>query len=296
MKRQANTTSSGRYGKAAASGSLQKPASTGPRRRTATPEQSEILRWTGSLGAVSAEALAHHLQISLASARARLAVARRNGWIGSGRPLAGRPALYTVTAAGLRAAAADGMEPGRVSAASAAHLLACAHVAAALERCYPDHRVLGERELRQHECEHAHRCGCAELALDAHGERRLHRCDLVLWPNADRATMPVAVEVELTIKAPVRLVAICRAWARCREVAGVLYLAPRNVARALQRAVDRAQAQERIVIVGLDTLPWPRELEDGLVAPSGNSLVFPGACSRLSRRPSIRQTLSEFPE
>jgi len=264
MKRQANTTAAGRCGGTAAAESRQKPTSTGLRRRTATPEQSEILRWIGSLGAVSAEALAHHLGISLTSARARLAVARRNGWIGRARPLAGRPALYTVTAAGLRVAAADGIEPGCVSAASAAHLLACAHVAAALERCYPDHGIVGERELRQHEREHAHRCARAELGLDARGEPQLHRCDLMLWPNAHPAPQPVAVEVELTIKAPARLTAICRAWARCREISGVLYLAPPSVARALQRAVDRAQAQERIVIVGLETLPWPRELEDGL--------------------------------
>ena len=152
-----------------------------------------------------------------------------------------------------------------MSAAGAAHLLACAHVAAALERCYPEDRVLGERELRHHEREHGHRCACAELGVGVHGEPQLHRCDLVLWPNAHPARMPVAVEVELSTKAPVRLAAICRAWARSREIAGVLYLAPQNVARALQRAVDRAQAQEHIVIVGLETLPWPRELEDGLV-------------------------------
>ncbi len=274
MTRQAKTASSGRNGRTAAAGSRHRPALTGRQRRVATAEQSEILRWIGSLGAVSAEALAHHLDISLASARARLAVARRNGWLGSSRPLAGRPVLYTATAAGLRAAGARGIEPGCVSAAGAAHLLACAHVAATLERCYPEHRVLGERELRQHEREHAHRCACAELGLDARGQPQLHRCDLVLWPNAGPATMPVAVEVELTIKAPVRLAAICRAWARSREIAGVLYLAPRNVARALQRAVDRAQAQERIVIVGLEALPWPRELEDGVAEANGPAESF----------------------
>lgn len=223
-----------------------------------------MLRWVGSLGAASAEALAHHLDIGLASARARLAVARRNRWIGACRPLAGRPALYTATAAGLRAAGAQGIEPACVSASSAAHLLACAHVAAALERCYPEHRVLGERELRHHEREHGHRSACAELGVDARDEPKLHRCDLLLWPSAEPQTTPVAVEVELTTKAPVRLAAICRAWARSREIAGVLYLAPGNVARALRRAVDRARAQERIVIVGLETLPWPRELEDGV--------------------------------
>ena len=66
--------------------------------------------------------------------------------------------------------------------------------------------------------------------------------------------LPVAVEVELTIKAPERLAAICRAWARARCVAGVLYLAPPEVERAVQRAIDRAQAHERVVVVPLDAL------------------------------------------
>ncbi len=285
MTRQEKPTSSGREHRTTAPRRRQKSSSSGQRtgvagqqssvpdrrsvpdrqRRAVTREQSETLRWIGSLGGVSAEALACHLDVSLASARGRLSVARRSGWIASSRPLADRPTLYTATASGLRAGGARGIEPACVSAAGAAHLLACAHVAAALERCYPEHRVLGERELRHHEREHGHRCACAELGVGAHGEPQLHRCDLVLWPNAHPGTMPVAVEVELTTKAPARLAAICRAWARSREIAGVLYLAPRNVARALQRAVDRAEARERIVIVGLETLPWPPELEDGLV-------------------------------
>jgi hypothetical protein len=234
------------------------------RRTSATREQSEMLRWIGSLGAVSAEALAYRLDISLASARARLSVAGRTGWIASSRPLAARPTLYTVTAAGLRAAGVSGLEPACVSVARATHLLACARVAVALERCYPGHRVLGEHELRHHEREHGHRCARAELGAGADGQPRLHRCDLVLWPEAHARELPIAVEVELTVKAPVRLAAIARAWARNREIAGVLYLAQPNVARALQRAVDRAQAHECIAIVELQSLPWSHRLDDGV--------------------------------
>jgi hypothetical protein len=69
--------------------------------------------------------------------------------------------------------------------------------------------------------------------------------------------LPVAVEVELTVKAPRRLAEICRAWARCRCVAGVLYLAPPEVRRALERAIDQAQAGERIAVLGLDAVPRP---------------------------------------
>ena len=233
------------------------------RRTPPSPGQLEIVRWTGSLGAVSAEALAERMDVSVASARARLSAAERAGWLARGRPLAGQPALYSATAAGLRACGARGLEPGKVSASAAAHLLACARVAAALEWCYPGYRVLGEREVRLLERELGRPLASADLGLGAHGELLLHRCDLVLWPDRPDAGLPVAVEVELTRKAPARLAAICRAWARCREVAGVLYLAPAEVRSALTRAVERASAGERIVVVDLDALPARREQRGG---------------------------------
>jgi hypothetical protein len=94
------------------------------------------------------------------------------------------------------------------------------------------------------------------MGVGSHGEPLLHRPDLVLGPDETAAGLPVAVEVELTIKAPRRLTDICRAWARCRTVAGVLYIAPPEVGRALERAIVRAHAHERIVVVGLDALPF----------------------------------------
>ena len=68
----------------------------------------------------------------------------------------------------------------------------------------------------------------------------------------------MAVEVELSVKAPRRLDAICRAWARCREVGGVLYLAAPEAERALLRAVEQADAAARIVVVPLAALPRAR--------------------------------------
>jgi ribosome biogenesis protein Nip4 len=77
------------------------------------------------------------------------------------------------------------------------------------------------------------------------------------------------VEVELTVKAPRRLLEICRAWARCRCVAGVIYLAPPEVARALGRAIEKAQAHERVVVVALDALG----LGAGVTAPSQEAIT-----------------------
>jgi hypothetical protein len=231
-----------------------------------SPERVAIMQWVARIGAVTAEALAQREGSSVASARARLLAAERDGMLSRSRPLTGRPALYTATPAGMRAAALRGLDPCRVSAATAAHAIACAAVAAALERRYPDQRVLGERELRRDEREHGAPLASAFLGIGPQGRPLLHRPDLVLWPERAEESPPVAVEVELTVKAPERLADICRAWARCRCVAGVLYLAPPDVQRALARAIERAHAGERIVVVALEALGL------GDVTPSANTV------------------------
>ncbi|MFZ1155974.1 MAG: hypothetical protein WAN93_13840 [Solirubrobacteraceae bacterium] len=241
-----------------------------------TSEQIEIVRWAASLGAITAEALALRIDITLASARARLSVAQRRGLLSRDCPLAGKPALFTLTRAGLRACDARGIQRCSVSRSNANHLAVCAVVAAALERSYPSHRLIGEHELRRDEREHGRPLASAQLGALYDGERGLHRPDLVLWPNGPDGGLPVAVEVELTVKAPRRLVGICRAWARCRAVAGVLYLAPANVERALLRAVAEARAHEEVVVVPLSALQGmstdiaeepARESEGGSTSP-----------------------------
>jgi hypothetical protein len=225
-----------------------------------SPERVALMQWTARMGAVTAEALAVSQATTPASARGRLQAAERAGLLARRRPLAQQPALYTLTRTGMSKCGLRGLDPCRVSAANARHLIECAAVAAALEHCYPDHRVLGERELRRDQRESGTQSASARMGLGLHGEPLLHSPDLVLWPGESDAGLPVAVEVELTIKAPRRLTDICRAWARCATVAGVLYIAPPEVERALDRAIDRAQAHERIVVVGFDALPGIAEV------------------------------------
>jgi hypothetical protein len=236
-----------------------------------SPEQLEILRWTVRLGAVTADAVAQHGGWTPASARARMQAAERAGLLSSRRVLADKPALYTVTRAGLRASGLRGFEPCRVSVANAPHAIECARVAAALERCYPDHNVIGERELRLHEREAGQPLASATLGRGLNGAPLLHRPDLVLCPQGGAERQPVAVEVELTVKAPQRLLEICRAWARCRCVAGTIYLAAEDVRRPLQRALERAQAGERVALVGLDALAPDGEQEQAR-APIANTV------------------------
>jgi hypothetical protein len=225
-----------------------------PADNTHSPERLEILRWTARLGAITPEALAQHGGWTHASARSRLIAAERSGLLCASRLLAGSPVLYTATRAGLRASGLHGLEPCRVSVANAPHATECARVAAALEQAYPDHRVVSERELRRDERESGRALASACLGHGPGGAPLLHRPDLVLWPDGSSEQLPVAVEVELTVKAPQRLLEICRAWARCRCIAGTLYLASEPVRGPLARAVERAQASERIAAVELDAL------------------------------------------
>jgi hypothetical protein len=217
-----------------------------------SPARAALLNWTARLGAITAEALARRENGSVTSARARLLAAERDGLLSRVRPLTGHPSIYAVTRAGLRAAGSRDREPCRISPANARHAIVCAEVAVALESAYPEQRMIGERELRREEQECSRTLASAVLGTAADGRPLLHRPDLVLCDRAGGAR--VAVEVELTIKAPRRLQAICRAWGRSRCAAGVLYVAPREAQGPLRRAIIGAAAGERIALVALESL------------------------------------------
>ena len=107
----------------------------------------------------------------------------------------------------------------------------------------------------------------------------------MLWPP-EREALPTVIEVELTVKAPRRLEEICRAWARARCVAGVVYAAPAPVERALERAIARADADERIVVVPLEAViaaPAPGAMPAAR-AHVGTPTPTPEAGARLATR------------
>jgi hypothetical protein len=83
----------------------------------------------------------------------------------------------------------------------------------------------------------------------------------VLWRTASPSAPPVAVEIELTIKGSARLLAICRAWARARCVAGVIYVVSPQAARPVATAIEQAGAAGRVVLLALESLDGlpPRE-------------------------------------
>jgi hypothetical protein len=215
-------------------------------------ETGGVLCWVASLGAITAEALAGREHRTVASARGRLVAAERSGLLRSWRPLRGRPALYTATAAGLRSFGISAARPVQISAAGAGHAIACCEAAVALERSYPGSRLAGEPEIRRSGA--GSPASSASVPLGGRSAPSTHRADLVMLQSARPRSGPVAVEVELTVKAPQRLAAICRAWARSREIAGVVYLVTPPVRPAVERALGAALAERRIAVVDLAEL------------------------------------------
>ena len=222
--------------------------------RAPSAQRFSTVRWTARMGAVTAEALADRQGTSIPSARSRLVAAEREGLVSRQRPLTAQPALYVITGAGLRACGLHGLGACRITPSNALHVIACAGVAVALEHCYPDHRLLSERELRCQEGDAAAPLASVRLGHGPGGRPLFHRPDLVLCPARADGGLPVAIEVELSMKAPRRLADICRAWARARHVAGVIYLAPPDVERALERAVELVRGGQRIVVAPLGAL------------------------------------------
>lgn len=213
--------------------------------------RAELLAWVAGLGAASAESVARCNGVSLASARARLQHCVKLGFLTRSDVLAGRPALYAATAKGLKAVGLTALRRCEPRASNAEHLIACSNVAAGLARFAGGYELMGECCLRALERERRERVASALLAYDADGEQHWHRPDLVLW-RRDGGCLPIAVEVELTLKGHDRLAKICKAWARNGLVGGVIYATSASADAGVRAAVRRACAEGKVVVVALD--------------------------------------------
>jgi DNA-binding transcriptional ArsR family regulator len=205
-----------------------------------------MLDWLGATGAASASELAAVAALSSRTVLTRLRALEHAGLVSSAELLRGEPPLHTLTRRGLRAAGRPELDPISISASSFGHFLAVARVAVALRAA--GESVGGERELRAFERIEGRPLASAAVGLARDGATAWHRPDLVCW----RAGAPLAIEVELTVKAPERLRTIVRGWARSRLVEGVVYYATTPAARALRAAVRIESAQEAVAILALE--------------------------------------------
>jgi hypothetical protein len=227
------------------------------------PASAAIADWLARIGAATVVELSAVASLSTRTTAARLRALEHGGSVRSQRLLHGAAPLYTLTRRGLREAGRRELDPVAVSAAGFAHLLAVARVALALEQA--GRRVGGERELRAWERLEGRPLASAEVGLASDGTVALHRPDLVLWEGR----LPIAIEVELTVKAPARLATIVRGWARSRLVEAVVYYAAPDARRALARAVAGESAAERVALLELERA--------GELGPFGSTSSIPSA-------------------
>jgi hypothetical protein len=210
------------------------------------PASIAVVDWLARVGAGSVADVSRVTGLSSRVTQNRLRALESAGHTRSVRLLHGVPALHALTRRGLRAAGRVELDPVAISASGFGHLVAVASVAVALAQtgC----RVGGERELRAWERIEARPLASAEIGLAPDGTIARHRPDLVCW----EAVTPIAIEVELTVKAPERLATIVRGWARSRLVGGVVYYCTPSVTRALTRAVRSENADDRVAVLPLD--------------------------------------------
>jgi hypothetical protein len=151
-------------------------------------------------------------------------------------------ALLRATREGQRYVGLGALPLALVRPGSALHDLRCADLALALDRESGEGaRILSERELLL--AERVEGRPLASVPIASHGREGLHRPDLAILADGG----VIAVELELSLKAPRRLEAIMRAWRRASHVGEVRYFCgSAGVRRAVERAVTTTYAGEKV--------------------------------------------------
>lgn len=204
----------------------------------------ELVAWIARMGAVGIEHVQERFGVCRSVAYALLARVVEAELIERVATLDGDPTLLRATAQGI-AYAGLGLAPAKVAPGQVDHWLACADVALWAERRWGAESLMSERELRFAELGALTPIASAIVGELPGGRPMLHRPDLIV--RHDGRTM--AIEVELTPKAPRRLEQIMRSWRRARHVDRVLYLCPAGpTCRAVERAVATTHAQERVSV------------------------------------------------
>lgn len=215
----------------------------------ASRRDREIVRWVGRLGAATVDQVRERFDLGRTVAYRRVAACIEGGLLDRVYLLHGEPALLRATPRGLRYADLA-LPVARLGPELAGHWLACGWAAVRLS-AGEEAELLSEREIRAAERLERRTLASASVGQRPDGSPQLHRPDLVLLGAGE----VVAIEVELTPKAPVRLEGIVRAWGRARCVDLVrYYAAPGTTMRGLERAIERAHARERVELRPLEEI------------------------------------------
>jgi hypothetical protein len=208
----------------------------------------ELLGFVGRHGIVAVPQVMAAMEAGRSVTYDRIAACVDRGLIERLRLLRDEPTVIRSTRDGLDHAGL-GLPVASVKPGLVRHHLACAEVAIRAERHYGSGRILTEREFAWRERAEGRRLAAVQVGrAGRHGAPKVHRADLAILTDEG----VIAVEVELTAKAPTRLETLVRAWRAARlrgDVAGVNYLCePGQTRRAVERAVQKVGAQDSVAV------------------------------------------------
>jgi hypothetical protein len=207
----------------------------------------ELVRLIGRHGAMTIEQVQRAMDCGRTATYRRFARCEQGGLV-ERCPIPGlESSVLRATREGLRYAGL-GLPVAAISPATVGHTIRCASAAIYLgEKCGHE-SVLTEREIVLEEQIGGKRIASVSVGQIA-GEIRRHRADLALFTESGT----IAIEIELTPKAPARLRRIVTAWLMAIDagsIAGVHYLCePGQTFRAVQRAVDSVGGTGTIAVL-----------------------------------------------
>ena len=211
----------------------------------------ELLVYVACQGVVTIEHVMAALAVGRTAAYRRVGHCVDAGLLERLELLRTEPSMLRATRRCLRHLGLDAMPVAEVTPATATHWLRCASVARLLvEREFASYEVWSERDLRLTEVTQGRPIVAIKVGGLASGVPRRHRPDLAVI-NPERK---IAVEVELSLKAPRRLETILRGWRRAGDVEEVRYYCPPGaVTRGVERAVARTQTADKVRILEAPT-------------------------------------------
>jgi hypothetical protein len=201
----------------------------------------ELVRFLGRHGIATVGQVMSEFGIGRTAAYRLVAACTERGLIERDDSLRHEPSVLYATREGLRWVGLA-YPVAKLSPSLIRHGLRCTAMAQALGQEFPG-AVHTERDLCWIERQEGRPVASAKLGTRPDGGLRLHRPDLVVITEAG----VIAVEVELTAKAPRRLEGIIRAWRRSPWVTEVRYYCePGQTRRAVERAILATRSQERV--------------------------------------------------
>jgi len=224
---------------------LQRPGATAGEDR-----DRDLVCYVGRHGVATIPDVMKAMGVGRTVAYDRTAVCVEAGLLERLEILRSEPTLLRATREGLRYVGL-GLPRAEVSPGAVTHWLRCVSTAHVLCGHFGADRVLTERELAQVELIEGEPVASAIVGALPNGEPRLHRPDLAVLMDSG----VLAIEVELSTKAPARLAKIVRSWRDAKCVSEVHYVCPAGpTRRAVKKAISKTEAGAKVQV--LDKVPW----------------------------------------